>query len=208
MWLDEQYVFTASFWRNILYHKDSLVKLSIRMVRLEKGRNLDTELIEDFDRVTESGMTLFFNEMHRLLKFSYKLSSTDDIHLFDFAAYSANDMICHSRVLLGLLQSNTQLKRLTLRNTILFKIAPTRVIENTCIESIKIEYENDPYELVVPHNTMRLRFTNQTFLFVLHYFKALNKITIKDWSTIDDKYLCSECVSALRLHCDRLDQAI
>jgi hypothetical protein len=55
---------------------------------------------------------------------------------------------------------------------------------------------------------MRLRFTNLTFLFLLHHFKALSKITIKDWSILDNKYLCSECIDALRMHCDRLGQPI
>jgi hypothetical protein len=134
MWLDEQYVFMTSFWRNILHHKDSLTKLSIRMARSGNERSYDPILIEDFDRVTESSMTLFFNEMHLLQKFSYKLSSNiEENHRFNFARYASNDMICHSRVLVGLLQSNTQLKSLTLRNMILFEIAPTLVLQNNCI---------------------------------------------------------------------------
>jgi hypothetical protein len=114
MWLDEQYVFMTSFWRNILHHKDSLTKLSIRMARSGNERSYDPILIEDFDRVTES-------------------SIIEENHRFNFARYASNDMICHSRVLVGLLQSNTQLKSLTLRNMILFEIAPTLVLQNNCI---------------------------------------------------------------------------
>ena len=80
--------------------------------------------IEAEERITEASMKLFFSEMISLEKFAYKLSNSgsDDTKL-DYAGYAANDLPCHTVVMVGLVSSTTQLRKLMLRNVILLETA-------------------------------------------------------------------------------------
>lgn len=154
-------------------------------------------------------MRLFFNEMVVLEQFSYKLSSgSSEQSRFDYAGYAANELPCHTLVLVGLLSSSSQIKKLTLRNLILIQAAIAQWPTLNSVEQLKIEYKGNSPELVLPANSLRLRLTNHTFLFVLRCFPALRKLSICDWSNLDDKFLCNESIAQLMQHSSRLQQPL
>ena len=60
----------------------------------------------------------------------------------------------------------------------------------------------------MPPNALRLRLTNHAFLFLLKHFSALSKLSIHDWSNLDNKFLCDESIRQLKQHCFLLNRSI
>lgn len=196
VWLDERHLYKQTFWQALLQHRDSLRSLTLGITRTSSER-LPVE-----ERITDANMKLFFSEMYSLVKFSCKFSNNiSEESRFDYAGYATTSLPYHTMILAGLLGSTTRLKKLTLQNIVLLETTTAQWPTADSVEELKIQYEGDLPELVLPNNSLRLRLTNHSFLFALQCFPLVNQLTVKDWSGIDNKYLCSECINRLTAHC-------
>lgn len=107
--------------------------------------------------------------------------------------------------MVGLLSSDTKIKKLKFLNMTVLPMIVDNPLENESIEEIKIMYEDFPpiSSLNTILNSFNLRLTSKTMLLVLRHFRAVSKITINDWSSEDDKGLSSQCIVALLEHQER-----